>query len=141
MKIKVMKNLYQFISSFAAILMLDTPLLVGYFISLSSFPNYGWVLLLVALSIIILYFGVGIYWICQIVIIDDTGIKILFFNKVIKYVAFEDIKNCKFTNVMRNPSITIFLENKKHINLDQRKQITNCLKYYGIEILNDDFVI
>lgn len=136
MKIKIMKNLYQFLSTIPVVVIIDVCLLSCYFVNLSNLPNYGWIFLLTSLLIIFLYFIIGGYWIFQVVVIDKDGIRILIFNKTIKNVTFDKVEKCKYTNVARNPSITIYIENQRHINVDKRKKLINCLKYYGIDIEN-----
>ena len=128
------KNLYQVISIVGVVLLLEIPIFAGYLYSLQYNADYGCVLLIISALIVCLYLGIGFYWIFQKVVIDKTGIKIMFFNKIIKQVHYDEVEKCKITNVMRNPSITIYVKNQGHINLEKRKKIIDSLNYYGIEI-------
>ena len=84
MKHKFYKNLFQTISYFAVIILFEVFLLIGFFTSLSYGQNFGWILLIISLSLIALFFLIGFYWIFQIVSIDEHGIKILFKSKIVK---------------------------------------------------------
>ena len=138
---KFFKNLYQTINWLGVILVLQIPLIAGYFDSLQFGENNGWLLLVISAIIVFLFFAIGFYWFFQKVVIDKNGITILFFNKIIKHIAYCEVEKCKITFVMRSPSITIYTINKKHINLDHRKKITESLRYYGIEMEYDSAVL
>lgn len=129
-KNKFYKNLYQSISFFSVILVFVFFLLLG-FISTLGCENNGWILLLVAASLIILYFFVGFYWIFQMVEINDNGIIIKFFGKEIKAIHWEDVVNISYGNVMRNSSYTVVSKNGNKINLDSRKGIKELIKSYA----------
>ena len=77
MSIKVFKNLFQVIYTLIGAAIVDICLLVGFIVSLSfEQPNYGWISLVAAASLMCLFFIVGFYWIFQRVIIDENGIKV-----------------------------------------------------------------
>lgn len=134
MKIKMMKNLYQFISTFAVVLLIDICLLVGYIFSLFSKPNNGWILLVVIFIVLLLYFGAGLYWIAQNIIINEKGIEIRVFNKVISRYRLEDIEYYTIQNIMKNPAISIKIRNQiKTINIDKRKKALSILQFYKVE--------
>ena len=65
LKNKFYKNLFQTISYFAVIMVFEILLLVGFFESLSYGQNFGWILLIISLSLIVLFFLIGFYWIFQ----------------------------------------------------------------------------
>lgn len=134
MKIKMMKNMYQFISTFSVVVLIDICLLFGYILSLFSRPNNGWILLVIIFMILLLYFVVGLYWIAQNIIINEKGIEIRVFNKVISRYRLEDIEYYTIQNIMKNPAISIKIRNQiKTINIDKRKKALSILQFYKVE--------
>lgn len=123
LKHKFYKNLFQTISCFAVIMVFEILLLVGFFASLSYGQNFGWILLIISLSLIVLFFLIGFYWIFQKVSIDESGIKIYFMNKIVKQLKWEEIDIIEEANIMRNPAIRIKALNGAQIHLDKRKKI------------------
>lgn len=122
LKHKFYKNLFQTISCFAVIMVFEILLLVGFFASLSYGQNFGWILLIISLSLIVLFFLIGFYWIFQKVSIDESGIKIYFMNKIVKQLKWEEIDIIEEANIMRNPAIRIKALNGAQIHLDKRKK-------------------
>lgn len=131
MKDKFFKNLYQSISFFAVILILDIPLLAGYIVSLDYENNNGWILLLIATLLTALFFIIGFYWIFQIVEINDSGITTKLFKKVIKNISWENVAKIEYGNVMRNSSYTVIHKDGNKINIDARKEIRQIIKKYS----------
>ena len=84
LKNKFFKNLFQSISAFVAIFVVYIPCIFGFFESLKYESNLGWILLVAPLSLYVLFFLFGFYWIFQKVIIDERGIKITLLNKILK---------------------------------------------------------
>lgn len=123
LKHKFYKNLFQTISYFAVIIVFEILLLVGFFASLSYGQNFGWILLIISLSLIVLFFLIGFYWIFQKVSIDEGGIKIYFMNKIVKQLKWEEIDIIEEANIMRNPAIRIKALNGTQIHLDKRKKL------------------
>ena len=123
LKHKFYKNLFQTISYFAVIMVFEILLLVGFFASLSYGQNFGWILLIISLSLIVLFFLIGFYWIFQKVSIDEDGIKIYFMNKIVKQLKWEEIDIIEEANIMRNPAIRIKALNGTQIHLDKRKKL------------------
>lgn len=123
LKHKFYKNLFQTISYFAVIMVFEILLLVGFFVSLSYGQNFGWILLIISLSLIVLFFLIGFYWIFQKVSIDESGIKIYFMNKIVKQLKWEEIDIIEEANIMRNPAIRIKALNGAQIHLDKRKKL------------------
>ena len=123
LKHKFYKNLFQTISYFAVIMVFEILLLVGFFASLSYGQNFGWILLIISLSLIVLFFLIGFYWIFQKVSIDEGGIKIYFMNKIVKQLKWEEIDIIEEANIMRNPAIRIKALNGTQIHLDKRKKL------------------
>ena len=78
-------------SYFVVIIIFEVFLFIGFFASLSYGQNFGWILLIISLSLIALFFLIGFYWIFQIVSIDEHGIKILFKRKIVKQLKWEEI--------------------------------------------------
>ena len=136
LKHKFYKNLFQTISYFAVIMVFEILLLVGFFVSLSYGQNFGWILLIISLSLIVLFFLIGFYWIFQKVSIDESGIKIYFMNKIVKQLKWEKIDIIEEANIMRNPAIRIKALNGTQIHLDKRKKIIKVIEiYYQKKIL------
>lgn len=130
LKHKFYKNLFQTISYFAVIMVFEILLLVGFFASLSYGQNFGWILLIISLSLIVLFFLIGFYWIFQKVSIDEGGIKIYFMNKIVKQLKWEEIDIIEEANIMRNPAIRIKALNGTQIHLDKRKKIIKVIEIY-----------
>lgn len=130
LKHKFYKNLFQTISYFAVIMVFEILLLVGFFVSLSYGQNFGWILLIISLSLIVLFFLIGFYWIFQKVSIDEGGIKIYFMNKIVKQLKWEEIDIIEEANIMRNPAIRIKALNGTQIHLDKRKKIIKVIEIY-----------
>ena len=129
-KHKFYKNLFQTISYFSVIMVFAITLLMGFIASLSYEQNSGWILLLISVSLIILFFLIGFYWIFQIVSIDEGGIKIYFMNRIIKHLKWEEIDIIEEANIMRNPAIRIKALNGTEIHLDKRKKIIKAIEIY-----------
>ena len=83
-KNKFYKNLYQSISYFSVIMIFVFFLLIGFVASLNYENNFGWILLVISISLIVLFFLLGFYWIFQKVLINEKGIQIVLLNKIIK---------------------------------------------------------
>ncbi len=130
-KNKFYKNLFQSLSCFASIMVLVFALLIGFFESLHDGKNFGFILLIIALSLIALFFLIGFYWLFQKVIIDEKGIKIIFINKVLKKYKWEEVEIIEEANIMRNPALRIKLVNGLEIHLDKRKSIIKAIKKYS----------
>ena len=130
-KHKFYKNLFQTISYFSVIMLFEIILLAGFFTSLKYEKNFGWILLIIAVSLIALFFLIGFYWIFQKVTIDENGIKIIFINKIIKQLEWKEIDVIEETNIMRNPAIRIISLSGTEIHLDKRKKIIKVIEIYS----------
>ena len=128
---KFYKNLFQTISYFSVIMVFEIFLLIGFFASLNYGHNFGWVLLIISLCLIILFFLIGFYWIFQKVFINEKGIKVLFLNKIIKQYDWKEINIIEEANIMRNPAIRIKTINGSEIHLDRRKKIIKVIEKYS----------
>lgn len=106
-------------------------LLIGFFASLSYEHNFGWILLIIDISLIVLFFVVGFYWIFQKVSIDESGIKILLIGKIIKQLEWEEIYTIEEANIMRNPAIRIKTFDGSEIHLDRRKNIIKVIEKHS----------
>lgn len=131
LKHKFYKNLFQTISYFSVIMIFEIFLLIGFFASLSYEQNFGWILLLISVSLIALFFLIGFYWIFQIVYIDESGIKILFKSRIVKQLKWEEIDTIGEANIMRNPALKIKAFDGTEIHLDKRKQIVKAIEIYS----------
>ena len=76
-------------------------LLMGFAASLNYEGGNGWILLALAISLIILYFCIGFYWIFQKVEISNNGIEITILKKAIQKIKWDDVDDIIYTSVMR----------------------------------------
>lgn len=136
-KNKFYKNLYQSISFFSVIMIFVFSLLMGFAASLNYEGGNGWILLALAISLIILYFCIGFYWIFQKVEISNNGIEITILKKVIQKIKWDDVDDIIYTSVMRNPAYVIIIKESKKINLDSRKKIKNAILHFGNEKIKE----
>ena len=131
LKHKFYKNLFQTISYFSVIMIFEIFLLIGFFASLSYGQNFGWILLIIDVSLIALFFLIGFYWIFQRVSIDENGIRIWFMNKIVKQLKWEEIDTIEEANIMRNPALRIKAFDGSEIHLDSRKNIVKVIEIYS----------
>ena len=131
LKNKFYKNLFQSLSALGGILIAYIPCIFGYIESIKYESDLGWIMLVAPLSLFILYFLIGFYWIFQIVIIDDNGIRIILINKIIKERKWCQIDIIEETNIMKNPAIRIKNIDGTEIHLDKRKSIIQALEKYS----------
>lgn len=131
LKHKFYKNLFQTISYFSVIMIFEIFLLIGFFASLSYGQNFGWILLIISISLIVLFFLIGFYWIFQRVSIDENGIRIWFMNKIVKQLKWEEIDTIEEANIMRNPALRIKAFDGSEIHLDSRKNIVKVIEIYS----------
>ena len=76
----------------------------------------------------------------QKVLIDESGIKILFINKIIKQFEWKEIDTIEETNFMRNPAIKIKNFNGLEIHLDKRKSIIKVIEKYSKKRIVKDYI-
>lgn len=131
LKQKFYKNLFQTLSYFSVVMIFEITLFMGFIASLTYGQNLGWILLIISLVLIVLFFLIGFYWIFQMVSIDESGIKILFINKIIKQLEWKEIEIIEEANIMRNPAIRIKAFNGTEIHLDKRKNIIKLIEKYS----------
>ncbi|MDY4937355.1 MAG: hypothetical protein SO087_04070 [Candidatus Onthovivens sp.] len=131
LKNKFYKNLFQSLSALGGILIVYIPCIFGYIESIKYESDLGWIMLVAPLSLFILYFLIGFYWIFQIVIIDDNGIRIILINKIIKERKWCQIDIIEEANIMKNPAIRIKNIDGTEIHLDKRKSIIQALEKYS----------
>ena len=130
LKNKFYKNLFQSLSALGGILIVYIPCIFGYIESIKYGSDLGWIMLVAPLSLFILYFLIGFYWIFQKVIIDDNGIRIILINKIIKECKWYEIDIIEEANIMKNPAIRIKNIDGTEIYLDKRKSIIQALEKY-----------
>lgn len=130
-KNKFYKNLFQSLSALGGILIVYIPCIFGYIESIKYGSDLGWIMLVAPLSLFILYFLIGFYWIFQKVIIDDNGIRIILINKIIKECKWYEIDIIEEANIMKNPAIRIKNIDGTEIHLDKRKSIIQALENYS----------
>lgn len=131
LKHKFYKNLFQSLSALGGILIVYIPCIFGYIESIKYESDLGWIMLVTPLSLFILYFLIGFYWIFQKVIIDDNGIRIILINKIIKECKWYEIDIIEEANIMKNPAIRIKNIDGTEIHLDKRKSIIQALEKYS----------
>lgn len=131
LKNKFYKNLFQSLSALGGILIVYIPCIFGYIESIKYGSDLGWIMLVAPLSLFILYFLIGFYWIFQKVIIDDNGIRIILINKIIKECKWYEIDIIEEANIMKNPAIRIKNIDGTEIHLDKRKSIIQVLEKYS----------
>ena len=131
LKNKFYKNLFQSLSALGGILIVYIPCIFGYIESIKYESDLGWIMLVAPLSLFILYFLIGFYWIFQKVIIDDNGIRIILINKIIKECKWYEIDIIEQANIMKNPAIRIKNIDGTEIHLDKRKSIIQALEKYS----------
>ncbi len=131
LKNKFYKNLFQSLSALGGILIVYIPCIFGYIESIKYGSDLGWIMLVAPLSLFILYFLIGFYWIFQKVIIDDNGIRIILINKIIKECKWYEIDIIEEANIMKNPAIRIKNIDETEIYLDKRKSIIQALEKYS----------
>ena len=131
LKNKFYKNLFQSLSALGGILIVYIPCIFGYIESIKYESDLGWIMLVAPLSLFILYFLIGFYWIFQKVIIDDNGIRIILINKTIKECKWYEIDIIEEANIMKNPAIRIKNIDGTEIHLDKRKSIIQALEKYS----------
>ena len=125
------KNLFQSLSALGGILIVYIPCIFGYIESIKYESDLGWIMLVAPLSLFILYFLIGFYWIFQKVIIDDNGIRIILINKIIKECKWYEIDIMEEANIMKNPAIRIKNIDRTEIHLNKRKSIIQALEKYS----------
>ena len=128
---KFYKNLFQSICYFSTVMVFVIFLLIGFLSSMNNENNFGFILLLISLSLIILFFIIGFYWIFQKVLIDESGIKIFILNKIIREHKWEEIEIVEKASIMRNPALRVKLLNGSEIHLDKRKSIIELIEKYS----------
>ena len=131
LKNKFYKNLFQSLSALGGIIVVYIPCIFGYIESIKYESDLGWIMLVAPLSLFILYFLIGFYWIFQKVIIDDNGIRIILINKIIKECKWYEIDIIEEANIMRNPAIRIKNVDGTETHLDKRKSIIQALEKYS----------
>lgn len=131
LKNKFYKNLFQSLSALGGILIVYIPCIFGYIESIKYESDLGCIMLVAPLSLFILYFLIGFYWIFQIVIIDDNGIRIILINKIIKERKWCQIDVIEEANILKNPAIRIKNIDGTEIHLDKRKSIIQALEKYS----------
>ena len=131
LKNKFYKNLFQSLSALGGILIVYIPCIFGYIESIKYESDLGCIMLVAPLSLFILYFLIGFYWIFQIVIIDDNWIRIILINKIIKERKWCQIDIIEEANILKNPAIRIKNIDGTEIHLDKRKSIIQALEKYS----------
>ena len=139
-KNKYYKNLYQSISVFGGVMLTVVTLLVAFILILNQGHSDGWILFLMAISLIIMYFIFGFYWIFQKVEFSNNGLKITLLNKTLREVQWDDVDEIVSTNLNTNPALVVKIKGSRNINLDTRKKIKNAFLHFGNEKIQDEII-
>lgn len=132
MRTRFIKNLYQNISFAICEIVFIIPIVVMFFMKRRTNPGENDILYLLLIALFVfLYFGVGFYWIFQTIEISAEGIKVMLCKKTIKKYEWEMITDIEYSNVMRNPVISITIAGGNVLNLDRRERIRVALCHYG----------
>lgn len=131
LKSKFYKNLFQSLFVLGGILIVYIICIFGYIESIKYESDLGWIMLVAPLSLFILYFLIGFYWIFQKVIINEHGIMIILMNKIIKECKWYGLDAIEEANIMKNPAIRIKNIDGTEIHLDKRKSIIQALEKYS----------
>lgn len=78
--------------------------------------------------IVLLYIFIGFYWLFQTVTIDDSGIFIYFFHKVVRKVSWKEIESIEKCSHLTNPALRLTVHNQKPLFLDRRKKIISAIE-------------
>lgn len=85
----------------------------------------------------LLYIFIGFYWLFQTVTIDDSGIVVYFFHKVVRKVSWEEIELIDKCSHWTNPALRLTICNQETLFLDRRMRIIdaieNCRGKYKIQ--------
>ena len=130
MKVKFIKNLYQIISVALSFLFIEILFLIALIMGLQNQDNqlvFSMIVIGCMLGLPLITIIFGFYFIFQFVYFDDDGFKICIFKHVIREVKWDEIKRVRYSNWMRNPTVSIYLENDIRINLDRRKKIVSII--------------
>ena len=63
-------------------------------------------------------------------IIDESGIKILLFKKVLTEHHWDEVSRIEEVCVFRNPALAVIFINGTKIHLDKRKKIIDALSLF-----------
>lgn len=131
-KNKFYKNVFQSVSWGLSFAIPVLALLVGFFESLTfEQPNYGWLLLVISGGVVVLFFGIGFYWIFQTIEIDGQGIQVKILGKTIRRIHWTEITDIQSKSVMKNPAYVLSVCNQKDLNLDERNKIKTAIEHYS----------
>ncbi len=132
MKNRFFKNLFQFLTSLGVLdTMMVFVLLMGLFET--GFQNREFILLtLIFIAFLVLVNLACSYWIFQRVLIDENGISVYFFGRMLRHVPWDSIEAIKRDSVMRNMCYVISILNEETpLNLDYRKSIKRAMIFYA----------
>ncbi len=129
-KNKFFKNLYQSLSFWGSVMVFVFALMFDFFYSI-KYVGYVWVLPAISALLIFLYFSIGFYWIFQTVTIDEKGIKIMIFKRIIRECDWNQITEVHSGSIMKNPAYIVTLKNGKEIHLDERKGVKRAIDFYS----------
>lgn len=127
MRYVFLKNFIELASTFVSVLILDLILFMGVIFVFPIFYIFLWIMFGVGV-ITLLYIFIGFYWLFQTVTIDDSGISIYFFHKVIRKVSWKEIESIEKCSHLTNPALRLIVHNQKPLFLDRRKKIISAIE-------------
>ena len=133
MKNKFYKHLFQILCTGGAFLFVLILIIIA--LVIIQEPKYVFIMSFSVSVYIILFFIGTFYWIFQKVIIDQNGIKIVFFKKIIKQCTWAEIESIEESNFLNNPTYYIQIKNGKAFYLDKRKSIKKTIEFYSKKII------
>lgn len=83
---------------------------------------------------LLLYFAVGFYFLFQIVVIDDFGIRVKFFSKTIRNIPWEKVESVEAYHPGRGTVLRVIVRGEVPLWLDWRKKIRNAIGAYRPKI-------
>lgn len=129
MKFKFVKNLFQIICCVIAMSFCYLMSIFAAFIAQLGTK----IIVLCTISVwapTLLGFLIGFYQIFQVVFIDESGISVMFFKKVVRKFEWNSIVLIKEASVLRNPAYSVIKNDGTEIHLDKRKKIKKAIEYY-----------
>ena len=130
MKKVFIKNLFQILSTFGAMMIFESVLLGMVLICPPTRVEVRIILLSLMAGLVLLFFAAGFYWIFQTVFFDESGIHIMLFKRSLRDVKWENVESVGKSNRFRNPEIEIKVKDEKPLHLDDRKSISRVIDFY-----------
>lgn len=134
MQQKFIKNLYQTLCCFIPCVIIIPFSCVISFIGIKeeSF-QYAVIIISIIVGVLFLFFLVGCYWMFQTIVIDEDGIQVKLFKKILRKVEWNEVEDIVYGSVNKGPVYIFKIKEALDLNIDCRKKIKKSLYYYGNE--------